>query len=247
MTLLFATALFLPLYPLSIVLNAVHARLPHPVARFVLLLLWPQAGVLLLHLAPQPVPSWFLTWALLTSGFYALRLLTVQDLGRHAATLATSALALSWGLVGAGADTLLVALFTFALTLPAALLGLLDGILVRRFGAANAGLCLGLGRSAPRLAVILAATVLAAVATPPFPGFFALLGLLYHLPTVVLSVVLLIWLLWAWAAARLLQGFISGSCDPEDIADLKPAGNRLWIGALLVYVLAGFYYAGGIA
>lgn len=245
MTLFLAAALFLALYPLSIVLNAAHARLRRPVARFALLLLWPQVGVLLLYLAPGPVPPWFLTWGLLTAGFYALRLLTVRDLGRHAATLATSALALAWGLAAGGADAIQVGLFAFALSLPAALLSLLDGMLARRFGAAHAGLCQGLGGTAPRLAGVLVATVLAAVATPPFPGFFALLGLLHHLPGAALPPVLLIWLLWAWAAARLLQGFIAGPCHHDAVADLAPADSRLWMAALAAFVLGGLYLAGG--
>ncbi|HNA28805.1 MAG TPA: hypothetical protein PLL19_02355 [Thiobacillaceae bacterium] len=245
MAFLLAAALFLPLYPLSAGFNAVLPRAGRPAARFALILLWPQIGVLLLHLSPQPAPSWFLAWALSTSGFYALRLLTVRDLGRHATALATSAAALAWGLAAAGADTPRLGLFTLALTLPAALMVLLDGALARRFGAAHAGLCQGLGHAAPRLAGLLTATTLAAVATPPFPGFFVLLDLLHRLPGAALPAVLGIWLLWGWAAARLLQGFLAGRAAPGPVEDLGQTHSRLGVAALAIFVACGLYLAGG--
>jgi len=81
MTLLLIASLFLPLFPLSIVFNGALTTLRHPAARGALLLLWPQLGIGLLQLAPHAVPPYFVPWALLTSGLYALRLLTVRDMG----------------------------------------------------------------------------------------------------------------------------------------------------------------------
>ena len=244
MSLLFAAAPFLALYPFSIALNAAHAWLRFPVARFLLLLAWPQLGVLMIHLSGQPAPPWLVAWALLTAGFYALRLLTLRDLGRFAAALATSASALAWCL--SDREPVTLALFVFALTLPAALLSLLDAALARRFGAAYSGLCCGLAGALPRLAGFLAVVVLAAVGTPPFPGFFALLDLLNHVRGAALAGVLAIWLLWAWAAARILQGFLTGSCRQEGITDLGTAGARLWAGGLMAFLAAGLVFAGGI-
>ncbi|TCJ12250.1 hypothetical protein EZJ19_12985 [Parasulfuritortus cantonensis] len=245
MTLLLIAALFLPLYPLSVPLNALLARVRSPVARFVLLLIWPQVGVAVLAQAGTAVPSWLVGWALFTAALYALRLLTCRDLGRAAGYLATSAIALTWGLAASASGIEQVALFALWMSLPAALTTLLDGMLVRRFGAAYAGLCPGLGSALPRYAGLLVVTVLAAVATPPFPGFFALLGLMHGLGSSAAVVVLLIWLVWAWAAVRLLQGFVAGTCREEGIEDLQPGSVLAWVGVLAAFVGAGFFFTGG--
>src|SRR5512143_936867 len=121
MTLLLIASLFLPLFPLSVVLNGALAKLNHPAARGALLLVWPQLGVALLQLAPHAAPPAFVPWALLTSGLYALRLLTVRDMGRWAGFLATSGLALTWALAAAGADITDLHRFARWFSLPPAL------------------------------------------------------------------------------------------------------------------------------
>ncbi|MEW6118840.1 MAG: hypothetical protein AB1593_01980 [Pseudomonadota bacterium] len=244
MTLL-AVAFFLPLFPLSIVLNGAFVPLRSPRARAVLLVLWPQCGVILLQMLPHPVPHAFVPWALLTSGFYALRLLTVRDMGMWAGFLATSALALTWVLAAGSADPQALHLFTLWFSLPAALLALLAQPLTKRFGAAYAGLQDGLIGSLPRLSVVLAVTVLAAIATPPFPGFFALLHLLRMLEPGGAIGVLLIWLTWGWAATRLLQGFVFGRGRGTTAGDIGHAPMLSWSGALGVFVVAGFMLTGG--
>lgn len=244
MTLLLAAALFLPLFPLSIVLNAALTRLRHPLTRCVLLLAWPQIGVLMLQLAPQPIPAAFTYWALLTSALYALRLLTVRDLGLWAGFFASSSLALTWGLA-ARSDITELHLFAFWFSLPAALLALLAGPLARRLGAAYAGLHGGLARRLPRLVAVLVVIVLAAVATPPFPGFFALLGLLHTLAGPAALAVLAIWLVWGWAATQLLQGFVFGAERPGPVADIGRASALAYFGALGVFAAAGLYLTGG--
>lgn len=245
MMLWLAAAFFLPLFPLSMALNAVLARLRNPVARAVLLLLWPQIGVLLLQMAPHGAPAYFLPWALSTAGLYALRLLTVRDMGLWASFLATSALALVWTLVDAGAGRATLHLSAFWLGLPPALLALLTGPLTRRFGAAYAGVQDGLIGSLPRLSGVLAMTVLAAVATPPFSGFFALLGILHALDWPAALGVLTIWLLWGWAATRLLQGFIFGAGRPVAQADIGWAPTLAVASLLGVFAAAGLYLNGG--
>lgn len=239
-------AFFLPLFPFSMALNAALANVRHPVARFAVLLAWPQIGVLLLHQAPADIPAWLVAWALLSAAFYALRLLTCRDLGRHAGYLASSSLALTWALAASGADTGTLALFAFWLSLPAALMLLLADVLTRRFGAAYAGLCPGLGNTFPRLSGLLVVTTLAAIATPPFPGFFALLNLFTQLHGIALLVVLTIWLLWGWAATRLLQSFIAGDCRYEGIADLSQRSTVIWSGLLIALLGAGLALNGGI-
>jgi hypothetical protein len=173
MTKLLIAGLFLPLFPFSILLNGLLARLRNPNAKCILLLLWPQIGVLLLNAASQPVPVGFVAWSLFSSAIYALRLLTVRDLGLWAGFLASSSLPLIWAGIDGNAFDMSVSAFWFSL--PAAVLFLLDGALSRRFGAAYAGLHGGLTSSVPRLSWLLALTLLAAIATPPSPGFFAML------------------------------------------------------------------------
>jgi hypothetical protein len=243
MTTLAIVALFLPLFPASVVLNAALAALRDPLARCVLLLLWPQIGVALLQLAPQTPPHYVLPWALATSGFYALRLLTARDLGQWAGFLATSAFALTWVRAGEGPAVLHASALWFSL--PAALTALLARPLSRRFGAAYCGLQGGLSGSLPRLSGVLVLTVLAAVGTPPFPGFFALLQVLHALQWSGALGVLLIWLMWGWAATRLLQGFVFGTEPRLSPADIGQLPMLAFAGVLGGFVLAGVLLNGG--
>lgn len=247
MTLLLVAALFLPLFPMSIVLNAMLGRVRHPAARAALLLAWPQIGVTLLLHADQDIPHWLIAWALASSGFYALRLLTVRDLTRWTSFLASSALALAWCLADAG--ELELRLFAFWFSLPAALLALLSGPLTSRYGAAYAGLHGGLAQQLPRLSGVLVAVVLAAIATPPFPGFFVMLDLLSGLAWAAMPIVLAVWLAWGWAATKLLQGFVSGparvSAMHAAAADLGIASAWAYASALAAFAITGLYLSGG--
>lgn len=247
MLLILAVALFLPLFPFSILLNGVLARLRHPLARFVVLLLWPHIGVLLLRLADQPVPGFFIAWALASSALYALRLLTVRDLGLWAGFLASSALPLTWGLADRDAGGLAMHLFALWFSLPAALLALLAGPLAKRFGAAYSGLQGGLATSVPRLSGLLVLTALAAIATPPSPGFFAMLDLLQRMNWSAMPVVLAIWLFWGWAAAKLMQGFAIGEARATPVADIGRTSALAFTGALGVFIITGLYLTGGVS
>jgi hypothetical protein len=238
--------LFLPLFPFSILLNVALTRLRHPAARFVLLLVWPQAGILALSVAHEAVPQGFIAWALISSGFYALRLLTVRDLGLWAGFLASSALPLTWGLAKPDASLLDMQLFALWFSLPAALLALLTGPLAKRYGAAYAGLYGGLAYSVPRLSGLLVATVLAAIATPPSPGFMAMLNLLHRLGWPAAPGVLLIWLLWGWAATKLLQGFVFGVDRPDAVTDIGRTSTAVYTGALGAFIVTGLYLSGGV-
>lgn len=242
---LFFAAVFLPLFPLSIVFNAALARLRHPVARFVLMLVWPQIGAAAIQLGGTAIPEAFLPWALASAALYALRLLTVRDLGVYAGFLASSSLALTWGLTVSGADAVEVSLYAFWFSLPAALLALFTGPLIRRFGAAYAGICAGLGSTLPRLSTGLAFAVLAGIATAPFPTFFAQWLLLRRLPWSAGIVVLAIWLIWGWGATLLLRGFVFGT--PRDTKMLDIGRGAAWALALVLgaFTLAGLYLTGG--
>ncbi len=238
-------ALFLPLFPFSMLLNLILFRLRWPVARFALLLAWPQIGVAVLTFTDPKIPAFVVPWALATSALYALRLLTVRDLGLWAGFLATSVLPLTWGLAQGGAPTQSLHLFAFWFSLPAALLALLTKPLIDRFGAAYAGLPGGLSTLLPRLSAVLVVTLLAAVATPPFPGFFALLNLLPRMSSSADLAVLVIWLVWGWGATRLLQGFVVGAAEPTSITDIGRLSTWGYTSVLCVLVIAGLYLTGG--
>jgi hypothetical protein len=244
MTLILAAAFFLPLFPLSIVLNSTLRRLSNPYLRFALLLIWPQIGIVVLSFTNQAIPEYMVAWALISSGHYALRLLTVRELGLWAGFLASSSLALTWGLTAHHGQ---IELHFFALwfSLPAALLTLLTTPLVNRFGAAYAGLYGGLAGNMPRLSILLVITVLAAIATPPSPGFFAMLTLLQGLSWPAAFGVLIIWLFWSWAATRLMQGFVFGADRRHDLPDLGRASTLLYMSALCAFVATGLYITGG--
>lgn len=245
MSFAFLAAFFLPLFPLSMALTWLFTHVRPPILRGLLILLWPQIGVGLLYLTHAEVPLAFAPWAIATAAFYALRLLTVRELDRWAAFCAVSALALTWGLAAAGSAPIDLTLFAFWFSLPAALLTLLSGPLVRRFGAAYAGLGVGWGGSLPYLSALLIATALAAIATPPFPGFFGILSLLHHLNFAGVIVVLLIWLTWGWAASRLLQGFVFGIRPPGQLVDIQRWPTAAYAVLLGVFSLLGLYFSRG--
>ena len=201
---LLPAALFLPLFPLSMVFNAMLERLTRPLLRAALLLLWPLPGVYLL-LSSSPPPHWLTLWAALSALLYALRLPAMRDMGVWVGYLATSAWSLQW--LGA-AEAAYGSVLGFAA--PLALLALLIPPLEARLGAAYTFLRGGLAAAAPRLAGVLVFCVLAAVATPVFPAFFGMLRVLLAAPAPAALLVLGVWLLWSWAAARLLHGLIVG-------------------------------------
>lgn len=246
MTALLAAALLLPLFPFSVPFNLVLAWLKPAWGRFAVVLAMPQLGVLLLDYAAGPIPDWLLAWALASSAFYAFRLLSVRDLGMWAGFLATSSLAFVWHFAAHGVAPVELHLLALALSLPAALLMLLAGTLVRRFGAAYGGLHGGLARCLPRWSLVLVIVVLAAIATPVFPGFFVLLELVFNMGWASALVVLVVWLLWSWAGTRLLQSFVFDACRRVDIRDLRPAAVAAYASVLAAFLMAGLVAMGGM-
>lgn len=213
--------LFLPLFPLSMAFNLLFAHVSQPLARAVLLLGWPLAGLALLHKLGTQVPEPVLNWALATSALYALRLLALRELATWTGFLATSAWALLWIPTRDGFELADVALDALGFSVPLALLVLVTALLKRRLGGAYAGVGGGMATSLPRLSGALIICLLAAVATPPFPGFFNLLSALMLASPVNAAGVLLVWLLWSWAAARLMQGFVVGvPAQDSGVADI---------------------------
>lgn len=222
---------FLPLFPFSMPFNWLFARTRSPAGRALLLLLWPQLGLRLLHAVGGTVPDWVAGWALATAALYALRLLTVRELNLWTGFLATSAWALLWLSAASWPAAL-------GLSAPLVVLALVAGAMRTRLGAAYAGLAGGQVADLPRLAGVFALAVLAATATPLFPGFAVLLRTMLDAGFVDAWVVATIWLLWSWAGMRLLRGFLVGEPAGPRPPDLGPAAT--WGFALiLVALLAG--------
>jgi NADH:ubiquinone oxidoreductase subunit 4 (subunit M) len=235
---------FLPLFPFSIAFNAVLERLTTPLQRSALLLVWPQIGVLALSANTAEIPSWFVTWALLSSLLYAFRLVAMREMGRWTGFLATSAWALLWLAAYAGINTSKLWTFAAAFSVPLIFLTLLARTLELRFGAAYTGLYGGLARRMPRFAGVLVISVLAATATPLFPTFFAMLHTLIvsqPVPAVSLTGV---WLIWSWASARLLQGLIVGPAEPSPEQDLSMPKTWSYAAGLTALMVAGLVFTG---
>ena len=230
-------ALFLPLFPLSIVFNRGLSALRRDWMRALVLLVWPQAGVWILSHAHGAPPGWLNVWAALTALLYAYRALAVREAGRWIGFVAVSAWALLWA---DPARSHLLAIQALGLSLPLAVAVLVTGVLERRFGAAHTALRLGLATTAPRLAALFVIAILAVVATPVFPNFFILVATVARqapvMPAMALTV-LAVWMLWAWSGARLVQGLVAGPGRAAPGADLTPAAA--WAYAALFLGLAG--------
>ena len=239
--------LFLPLFPLSMAFNLLFARLSQPLARAALLLAWPLAGLGLLHQLGTDVPEPVLNWALATSALYAVRLLELRDLNTWTGFLATSVWALLWIPAREGFELADIALDALGFSAPLALLVLITVLLNRRLGGAYAGINGGIAASLPRLSVVLIICLLAAVATPPFPGFFSLLSVLMLASPVNLVGLLLVWLLWSWAAARLIQGFVVGRREQDSsMQDISPSLSWGLAMAFTVMLVTGVLLTGDL-
>jgi hypothetical protein len=215
-----------------------------PLLRSVLLLAWPQAGLWALSTQTAEVPSWLLVWALATALLYAFRLLTMREIGRWTGFLGTSAWVLLWLPSYAGVPPSQLWTFAAGFSLPLVFLTLLARVLERHFGAAYTGLYGGLARRTPRFAGVLVISVLAATATPIFPTFFGMLHALIVAQPVPAVVLTGIWLIWSWAAARLLQGLIVGPAEPSPELDLPITATWGYAVGLAGLVVAGLILTG---
>lgn len=241
--------LFLPLFPFSMIWNVLYGRLHHPLLRSLLLLLWPQIGLYLVLGEGYVIPHWLAVWAVLTSLLYAVRALVLREVGLWTGFVATSSWALLWIMLESGLDRLHLELFALGISLPLMLMALLGAGLERRFGAAYLGLYGGLAASLPRFSGVLAVVVLAVVATPLFPTFFAMLSMILQaLPVAPLMAagVGLVWLLWSWAGARLLQGLLAGP-QGQSVADLGHIHMWLYIAVLIGLAFMGVVWLGVMA
>lgn len=232
---LFGALWFLPLFPFSGLFIQLVGRRPLPAwLRASLFLAWPLIGVL--FLGPE-VPDWIRAWALASALLYALRLLSTRDLRLWLAYLAASAYALLWlpdfghspgwpTALSLGVAPALLALFALALE--------------KRFGAAYAGVSGGLQLRQPQLARLFTLLILAAVATPVFPAFFALTGMALHSAPAWSSGMLVTWVLWSWSAFVLLQRFMLAPSQHPSSPDLCRSELIAYGAVLAACVAAGF-------
>ncbi len=239
---------FLPLFPLSMLFNGLFVRAGGPMLRALLILAWPQVGIVLVVEFMEEIPSWLPLWGTVTALMYAMRALALRDIGLWTAFIATSSWSLLWISVGYGVDTRYLALFAVGMSLPLILLVFLCRWLEARFGAAYLGLYGGLARSAPRFSAIVVMVILGIIATPVFPSFFALLLMIMNSMPANLFIVFAVgsvWLLWTWAAANLLQGLFSGS-GRRAVGDLGHGYLLVNVISLLGLAVVGVYCSGAI-
>ncbi len=241
--------IFLPLFPMSMVFNAIIEKIKYVWVRAVLFVVWPLCGLLIVFNSNVVIPGWLLPLALATSALYALRMLSLRGVDQWCGFLATSLWSLLWLAVMQDATAVLLNSYALSMSVPLVLLVLLSAGLEQRFGAAYTGLYGGLGRAIPRFAGILVTVVVAAIATPLFPTFFIMLDMVVETVSatpLTAMVLLLIWLLWSWAGARLIQGLIVGRASDVKIADMGNTTTSLFSLALLALIVAGVYLGGVI-
>lgn len=239
--------LFLPLFPLSMVLNRLSSLLAHPLLRAGLLLIWPQVGLLIFIKLGEEPPAWIAPWALLTALLYGFRSLTERDVHCWISILATSQWSLLWIPLLAPTTNLHLIAFALAFSIPLALTAYLAGGLDQRFGGAYTHLYGGLASTIPRYSTMLTLCVLALMATPLFPGFFVMVKLLLLSNPFTLIVTLITWYVWNWAGIRLLQGLIIGRNNyRHQIADSHRGLTSAYVLTFFALTAAGLYASGGI-
>lgn len=238
-------AVFLPLFPLSMIFNAVFQRVRGSWVRVVLLLVWPMPGLWLLQNTTTELTSWLSYWALLSALLYGFRAVVVREFGVWTGFMATSAWSLSWIALSAGVTVDNLALQVLAFSLPLALLAVLIAEIERRYESAYAGIVNSVAQAQPRLAGILVLVMLAVVASPLFPAFFAMLNTILHITTLLPAIafgLVLVWLLWSWSSVRLLQDLLVGSALPDSrFEDLSRGMTFLYGMALLLLIIGGLY------
>jgi len=222
-----AAGLFLPLFPMSMVFNAVFQRLHNSWVRALLLLAWPLPGIWLLtnhsaDLSATAVPEWVMAWALITAALYAFRGIVVREAGIWSGYVATSAWSLVWIAHGIAvtyeiestavlAQTMLLQAMTFSL--PLVLMVMLVSELEKRYESAYAGIVSGIAQAQPRLSGMLVMVTLAVIGSPVFPSFFSMLhnitGAIAAQPMLAAGTAV-VWLMWSWSAIRLLQELLVG-------------------------------------
>lgn len=241
--------IFLPLFPMSMVFNAILENSKSVWLRILLFVLWPLIGLVIALNSNLAIPDWILPLALSTSFLYAFRLLTLREVNQWSGFLATSIWCLLWLPIMQGVSTELLYGFAIGMSVPLLLLVMLSAGLEQRFGAAYTGLYGGMARTIPRYSGVLVMVVMAAVATPLFPTFFFMFDMVVETisgqPLAAVAL-LLIWLFWSWAGTRLIQGLIVGRASNIKIADMDITSIVFYSIVLIALMASGLYLSGVI-
>lgn len=240
-------ALFLPLFPLGMVFNALFQRIRIVWLRVALLLAWPLPGVWILQTVTPVIPDWIVYWALFSAALYGFRAVVVKEVGVWTGFLATSAWALSWIALEFGVTLHELVLHAFAFSLPLSLLVILVAEVEKRYESSYAGIISGLAQAQPRLSGLFVVAMLAVIGSPLFPAFFTMLDTVTHtftaLPAIAVGVVM-VWLLWSWSGVRLLQELLVGSGSQVRHADISQGVTTIYGSSLVMLVIAGLYLSG---
>jgi hypothetical protein len=240
-------AVFVPLFPLSMVFNALFQRVRSTWLRAALLFVWPLPGLGLMELQPLAVTPDLMLWALFSSVLYGFRAVVVREVGVWTGFQATSSWALIWIASGAGIESVALLLHALAFSFPLLLLVFQSAELARRYESAYAGIVHGIARSQPRLAGAMVITLLAVIGSPVFPAFFAMLNSITHAVSVLpvaAAGVALVWLLWSWSGMRLMQELLVGPARPAGHGDIAYSITVVYGLGLTMLVVGGLYFAG---
>lgn len=243
---LIIAGIFLPLFPLGMIFNALFQHVRNAWLRAALLLVWPLPGVWILHTMPSGISNGILAWALFSALLYGFRAVVVREFGVWTGFLATSAWSLGWVTMGVSAKPDDVLLQVLAFSLPLALLAMLVAELERRYESAYAGIVSSVAQAQPRLAAALVLAVLAVIGSPLFPAFFSMLNnvtdAISLLPAAAIGLVA-VWLLWSWSGARLLQEMLVGPVTVVRHNDISQGMAAIYVSAFILLVVAGLYIA----
>lgn len=242
--------IFLPLFPLGMIFNALFQRTRIAWLRAVLLVAWPLPGVWILQTMPGGIPNSVLLWALFSAVLYGFRAVVVRDFGVWMGFLATSAWSLGWVFLAVGVTSNDLLYQVQAFSLPLALLALLVAELERRYESAYAGVVSGVAQTHPRLAAMLVLAVLAVIGSPLFPAFFSMLNNVAHainLLPIAAGGLLAVWLLWSWSGARLLQEMLVGPVASVRHNDISHGMAIIYGLSFSILVIVGLYLVGSMS
>ena len=237
-------AFFLPLFPLGMVFNALYQRIGRAWLRISVLVLWPLAGLVLIDRTSMTIPGELALWALFSAVLYGFRAVVIREVNVWIGFLATSSWSLVWVALAAGVEARALLIHVMAFNIPLALLMTLVNEIENRYESAYAGVVNGLAQSHPRLSGVFVITLLAAIGSPLFPAFFAMVSNITHaaavLPMAAIGVAV-VWMLWSWSGMQLLQELLVGPANREQHQDMTLTRTTVYSLMLVLLVSAGLY------
>jgi NADH:ubiquinone oxidoreductase subunit 4 (subunit M) len=144
-----------------------------------------------------------------------------------------------------GEDQVIFHILSFSL--PLALMSLLVGEIVHRYESAYVGIVRGVAQAQPRLSGVMIIVMMAAIASPLFPGFFSMLQIITSMvltyPLLVAGLSLL-WLIWSWSGIRLLQELLVGPALAIKYRDISRARAIAYGLLIALLFLSGLLLSG---